>query len=81
MLLEYCNTAISKAEYQRLEDGSWYAEIPGFPGVWSTGETKDGCRAELREVLEEWILLKVRDRDTLPTVDGHSIRISSEEVA
>ncbi len=81
MLLEYCEKAVAKAEYKRLEDGAWYAEIPGFQGVWSTGATVEVCRKELVEVLEEWILLKVHDGDELPTVEGTSLKISKEEVA
>ncbi len=81
MLLEYCERAVAKAEYKRLEDGTWYAEIPGFQGVWSTGTTVEDCRKELVEVLEEWILLKVHDGDELPTVEGKSLKIFKEEVA
>jgi len=30
MILEYCEKAIEKAEYKKMEDGTWFAEIPGF---------------------------------------------------
>jgi predicted RNase H-like HicB family nuclease len=32
MILEYCEKAIEKAEYKKLEDGTWFAEIPDFQG-------------------------------------------------
>jgi len=76
MLLEYCEKSVAKAEYNRLEDGTWYAEIPDFEGVWANGSTVEDCRKGLLEVLEEWILLKVRDGDELPSVDGMILKIS-----
>lgn len=69
MLLAYIGKAIEKAEYKRLEDNSWFAEIPDFPGVWANGVTVEACRQELLEVLEEWLLLKLRDRDPIPLAD------------
>lgn len=70
MILEYCQKAIERAEYKKLDDGSWFAEIPGFQGVWADGDTVERCRNELFTVLEEWLLLKVRDGDIIPDVDG-----------
>lgn len=29
-------------------------------GVWANGKTLEACRAELKEVLEEWLVLKIR---------------------
>ena len=53
MILEYCQKALEIAEYKKLEDGTWYADIPGFTGVWANADSVEGCRSELREVLEE----------------------------
>jgi hypothetical protein len=58
MLLEYTQKALEKAEYKKLDDGTWFAEIPGFEGVWANGNTVEECRTELLEVLEEWLILK-----------------------
>ena len=30
MLTEYIHAALKRAEYKKLEDGSWFAEIPEF---------------------------------------------------
>lgn len=75
MILEYINKAIEKAQYKQLEDGTWFGEIPGFEGVWSNGKTVERCRAELIEVLEEWLLLKIKDNDPIPAIDGLEIKI------
>ena len=66
MIFEYCQKAIERAEYKKLDDGTWYAEVPGFKGVWANAETVEDCRKELISVLEEWIVLKLRDGDAVP---------------
>lgn len=62
---------------QLLVISTWFAEIPDFPGVWANGATVEACRRELVEVLEEWLILKLRDRDPIPVLDG--IELSATE--
>jgi len=81
MIIEYCQKAIEKAEYKKLEDGTWFAEIQGFRGVWANGKTVEECRRELLTVLEEWIILKLRDGDSIPEVDGFRVQITELAVA
>lgn len=70
-LSSYEMAALELARFERLEDGSWYAEIPGFAGVWANGDTEDACRDELQEVLKEWLALKLRDGDDdIPVMAG-----------
>ena len=54
MLSEYIQKALEKAQYRLLDDGTWFAEIPKFDGVWANART-----------VEEWIVLKIRDRDPI----------------
>ncbi|MBL6992211.1 MAG: type II toxin-antitoxin system HicB family antitoxin [Bacteriovoracaceae bacterium] len=75
MLVEYIQGALENAEYKRLENGTWFAEIPGFKGVWANGKTVEECRKELVDVLEEWLILKLRDADPVPLVKGYEISI------
>ena len=75
MLTEYIQKALEKAHYKVLEDGTWFAEIPGFQGVWANANTVEECRHELMEVLEEWLVLKIGDRDPIPEIEGVSIRV------
>ena len=51
-LLNYCEKALQKAQYKKLNDDSWFAEIEGFKGVWGNGLTVEHCRQDLLEVLE-----------------------------
>jgi predicted RNase H-like HicB family nuclease len=80
MLIEYIQKGLEKAQYKVLDDGTWFAEIPGFEGVWANARTVEECRRELQEVLEEWLVLKIRDRDPIPELEGIEI-IVKEEVA
>ncbi len=48
------------ARVEILEDGTYYAELPGFPGVYANADTSEACRDQLQEVLAGWILLGVR---------------------
>ncbi len=77
MLSEYIRAAMRRARYEILDDESFYSEIPGFDGVWASATTLEGCREELEEVLEGWIVLSLSKNLPLPTVDGISLEISS----
>ncbi|NJL28561.1 MAG: type II toxin-antitoxin system HicB family antitoxin [Thermoanaerobaculia bacterium] len=80
MLSNYIQAAMAKARYEILEDGEgFYGEIDQLQGVWANGETLDGCRRELQEVLEEWILLGLRLGHPIPVIDG--IELAVREVA
>ncbi len=81
MITEYCQKALKKAQYRKLEDGTWFAEIPDFTGVWANGESVEGCRIELIDVLEEWLILKLKDQDPIPQVDGVRLEIRKVAIA
>jgi predicted RNase H-like HicB family nuclease len=76
MLIAYIAKALEHATFEGPEDGRWYGEILACPGVWATGESKEECRRELQEVLEGWLILKLRDNDPdIPTIDGISLDV------
>ena len=80
MITDYIRAAMRRARYEILpDDGFFYGEIPGFDGVYAHADTLEGCRDELEEVLEEWILLRVSKNLPLPVVDGIELKI--KEVA
>ncbi len=81
MVVRYIHNALRHAEYKTLEDGTWFASIPGFDGVWANAATVEDCREELEEVLGEWLVLKIRDGDPLPAVDGLQINIREKVAA
>lgn len=81
MIQEYIQCVIKKAQYKQIEDKTWFADIPGFKGVWANADLLEECRRELIDVLEEWLILKLRDGDTIPEVEGHSIKIQPVQAA
>ncbi len=66
MLTAYIRAAMHRALYEILPDGTYYGEIPGFQGVYADANSLEGCREELQEVLEGWILLGLRLGQCLP---------------
>ena len=75
MLVEFVKVAMDRAAYDKLKNGEFYGEIPPCPGVWATGKTPERCREELQEVLEDWLLLKLRDGDMIPVIDGIDLNL------
>ena len=74
-LSSYIQAAIALAKYKILKDGTFYGSIPGFRGVWSESGTLEECRKELQEVLEDWLVLKLRDGDPLHLVKGGRLKV------
>ena len=70
MLTNYIHAALRQAKYEIIEGGLYYGEIPGFEGVWASTVTLEACREELRETLEDWLVLGLRMGHSLPVVDG-----------
>lgn len=73
----YMHEALKLTAVSRLQDSShFFAEIPGFEGVWASHEDLSACVAELRDVLFDWIVLKIEhnDRD-IPVVAGISLNV------
>jgi predicted RNase H-like HicB family nuclease len=47
MLTDYIRAALNQAHYEILDDGTFYGEIPGLPGVLANAVTLEACRDEL----------------------------------
>jgi len=73
MLLDYIQAALRHVELERMEDGRYFGTIPQCPGLWADGDSEEQCRINLRSVLEDWILLKVREGDKMPVINGIDI--------
>lgn len=65
MLTKYIQAAMKRAQYEILEDKSYYGSIVGFEGVWANEPTLEACRQELQEALEDWILVGVSHKHEL----------------
>ena len=60
MLTQFIDLKLGQARYKLLKDGTYFGEIAKLPGVWANANTLEECREELREVLEAWLVLKLR---------------------
>jgi len=79
ILTAFTNAAMREAKYRILEDGSFFGEIPSCPGVWANQQSLEDCREELQEVLEEWLIVKLRDHDPLPQIGGIDLNATVAE--
>lgn len=70
MLTDYIQTAMARASYELLDDGSYYGQIRGFRGVWGNSDSLESCRRELQEVLEDWIVISLQLGRRLPRMPG-----------
>ncbi|HBL39549.1 TPA: HicB family protein [Candidatus Uhrbacteria bacterium] len=78
MLTQYILKQLGSARYKLLEDGTYFGEIPRLQGVWASGSSLESCREELREVLESWLLLKLRSKDPIPGLKVQLRRLSHQ---
>ena len=63
MLSSYIESKIKEAKYEKLEDGTYYGEIKGLRGLWANAKTLKKCKEEMREVFEEWLVIKIQHGD------------------
>ena len=68
ILTEYVNEAMAQAVYEKFDDGAYGGRIPTCAGVVAFGMTLRECETELRSTLEDWILVGLKLRHTLPVL-------------
>ena len=73
MLTEYIQAAMRGAHYEMMEDKRFFATIPACAGLWADGDSLEGAREQLQDVLEDWILIKARHGDAFPVIAGVDI--------
>ena len=59
MVSKYIDEALHRAEYSVVDGNAFCATVAGLPGVIATGQTLEGCRDQLAEIVEEWVLARV----------------------
>ncbi len=68
VLSAYIESALDRADYEKLEDGAYAGSIPVCPGVLAFANSLRDCERELRSVLEDWLLLGLKLGHQLPVV-------------
>lgn len=69
ILSDYLDRALAQAEYDKLEDGTFFGRIPSCKGVVAFAASLRECEDELRSVLEDWVLVGLKLGHTLPVLD------------
>ena len=80
MIRRYLREAMSRARFTRTEDGLYVGEVPGLRGVIATARTKSACRAELEEVIESWILVRVSKGLAVPAIGGARVTVRNTDL-
>ena len=70
ILSDYLEIALAQAEYDKLEDGTFFGRIPSCKGVVAFAATLRNCEKELRSVLEDWVLVGLKLGHSLPVLDN-----------
>ncbi len=76
MIVEYINAALARATYERIEDkrNPYYGQVRGLKGVWATGKTLEECRNHLAEVIEGWLIVRLRKGLAIPPIGKHQVK-------
>lgn len=74
MFNEYIEKKLKSTRYKILKDSGYFGEIPGLNGVWANAKNLEDCRKKLKEVLEDWFLLKISSKEK---VSGFEVTIGS----
>jgi predicted RNase H-like HicB family nuclease len=74
MIVQYLDEAVRRARFTG-EPGACSATVPGFRGVVAIASTLSACRRQLREVVEEWLLLRVARGMRIPKLGSVEVRI------
>ncbi|GAK54554.1 hypothetical protein U14_05841 [Candidatus Moduliflexus flocculans] len=83
ILTGYIKKALTCAEYDKLEDGTFAGRIPPCPGVIAFSRTLRGCEKELRSTLEDWVLLGLKLGHPLPIIGEYDLnkKVAHEPMA
>ncbi len=70
VLSDYVGEALAQAVFEKLEDGTYAGHIPPCPGVLAFATSLRDCENELRSTLEDWVLLGLQLKHSLPVIEG-----------
>jgi predicted RNase H-like HicB family nuclease len=71
--------AMARARYEIIDDEEpYYGEIPQLKGIWETGKTLEECRKRLSEVIEGWIIVRLKRGLPIPPLGKYRIKEPKE---
>ena len=79
MIIQYIEAALARARYDVIRDEEpYYGEVPDLKGVWATGKTLEECRKRLAEVIEGWIIIRLKKGLPIPPLGKYRIKEPKE---
>ena len=79
MLIQYIQAALEHAKYEIIDDEEpYYGEVPELQGVWASGKTLEKSRKNLEEVIDEWIIIRLRKGLIIPPIENFNIETTGE---
>jgi predicted RNase H-like HicB family nuclease len=67
------------AEYEKLEDGTWYGEVSELKFTGANAPPVEECRTELREEAEDRLVFAISRHSPIPTLGGINIAVPQGE--
>ena len=75
MITEYIKAALDRAKFEIIKDEEpYYGEVPELQGVWATGKTLEECRNNLVEVIDGWLVVRLRRGLPIPPLGKYRVR-------
>ncbi|MBI4595094.1 MAG: type II toxin-antitoxin system HicB family antitoxin [Candidatus Tectomicrobia bacterium] len=78
-LIKYIEAALKLAEYEHDESGMIIASIPEVSGFYAQGDNHEEARDNLKDVIENTILLRIQLGWDIPAIPGVIIREENVE--
>ena len=74
LITEYIEAALSRAKYEIIEDEEpYYGEVPELEGVWANGKTLEECRHNLAEVIDGWLVVRLKRGLSIPQIGEYKV--------
>ena len=74
--MDYIQAAMRKAHYEiLLDEEGYFGSIPDLQGVWANADTLEACREELRDIIEEWILIGLKMGHPMPQTNDVELTV------
>jgi len=75
MISCYLEEALRRARYVTIPGSGYTATVRGLRGVIAHARSLEACRAQLSEVVEEWLLVRVSRGLPVPRLGRAQIRV------
>ena len=69
MINECINEALNKAKFELIDNKNiYFGEVTELRGVWATGKTLEECLCNLTDVIDGWLVVRLRKGLPIPNL-------------